>query len=69
MKYMGMKFKNYEEFKAWNKAGHIEEYKRLSELFAEKPSVELACFMSDRAEVLVNQFGMTWEEVEALEIA
>lgn len=69
MKYLGMEFKNYDDMNAWNKAGHIEEYKTLANLFANNPSMEISSMMNDRAQVLVNHFGMTWEEIESLEIA
>lgn len=69
MKYLGMEFKNYEEMREWNKAGHIAEYQKLAKLFENNPTMELSSMMSDRADVLVNQFGLTWEEIEELEAA
>lgn len=69
MKYLGIEFKNYEEIKDWNRDGHISEYKQLAELFANRPTIELSSMMSDRAIVLHDRFDMSWEEIEALEIA
>lgn len=69
MKYLGMEFKNYEEIKEWNKAGHIESYKKLVKLFSINPSMELSIMMDKQAEILVKRFGMTWEEIEELEMA
>lgn len=69
MKYLGMEFKNHSELNAWNMAGHIAEYKKLAAMFGQHPSTELSSLMSDRAEVLVKQFGMTWEQIEELELA
>jgi hypothetical protein len=69
MKYLGMEFKNHSELNVWNMAGHIAEYKKLSAMFEQHPSMELSTMMSDRAEVLVKQFGMTWEQIEELELA
>lgn len=68
MTYLGMEFKNYEEMNEWNKKGHIEEYKKLAEMFNKKATMELSSMMSDRAEVLHNRFNMSWEEIEALEL-
>lgn len=67
MKYLGMDFKNYDEMRAWSKAGHIEEYKNLAKLFDKNPTQELSVIMSDRALVLVEAFGLTWEQIEDLE--
>ena len=69
MTYLGMNFKNHEELENWNKKGHIEEYKKLAKMFNQHATMELSSMMSDRAEVLHNRFGMSWEEIEALEIA
>lgn len=62
-------FKNYKEMYEWNKEGHIAEYRKLSEMFSCNPSAELSILMSDRAEVLVKRFGLTWEQIEELEAA
>lgn len=69
MTYLGMEFKNYEELNNWNKAGHITEYKKLAEMFSKHPTMEISSIMSDRALVLHDSFGMSWEEIEELEIA
>lgn len=69
MIYLGKHFRNYEELENWNRNGHIAEYRKLAEMFSRNPSMELSCMMSDRAEVLVKEFGLTWEQVEQLEIA
>lgn len=69
MKYLGMEFKDYNELADWNKDGHIKEYRRLAEMFSQSPSMEISSIMSDRAAVLHDSFGMSWEEIEELEIA
>ena len=68
MTYLGIEFKNHEELKNWNKAGHIREYKKLAEMFDKNPSLEISSVMSDRAKVLHKIFGMSWDEIEELEI-
>lgn len=68
MEYLGRDFGNYEELNAWNKRGHVEEYKRLARVFSNHSSMELNNLMCERAEVLRNRFGMTLSEIEELEI-
>lgn len=69
MKYLGMEFKNKEQLEAWTKAGNIEEYKQLVKLFNNNPTMELSSMMSDRAEILHDRFGVSWEEIEQMEMA
>ena len=69
MKYLEIEFKNYKELENWNKAIHIREYKKLAEMFNNSPSMEISSMMSDRADILHTTFGMSWEEIEELEIA
>lgn len=69
MRYLGREFKNYEEMYEWSKSGLIAEYRRLSEMFSRNPSMELSCLMSNHADALVRSYGLTWEEIEALEVA
>lgn len=64
--YMG-EFKNIEDMKAHCKAGNISEYKKLCRQFNENPSMELSVIMSKRADILHEQYGMTWNEIEAIE--
>ncbi len=62
-------FENYDEMYEWLKNGHIAEYRKLSEMFSCNPSIELSNLMSARADVLVQHFGLTWEQIEELEVA
>ena len=68
MKYLGMEFKNYEELQAWSKQGHIDRYKWLAKRFAENGSMETSCMMSKLFLVPMNHYGMTSDEIEALEL-
>ncbi len=68
MKYLEMEFKSYEELKNWNKEYHIKEYKRLVRMFGKTPAMEISSMMLDRALTLHDCFGMSWEEIEELEI-
>ena len=46
---------------------NIARYKKLAKMFENHPSMELSPMMSDLALVLVKSYGMTFDEVEALE--
>lgn len=54
---------------AFIKELEIARYKKLAIMFANHPSMEINAAMSDLSLVLVNQYGLTWEQVEALEVA
>ena len=67
MKYMGMEFKNKADLLNWSKEGKVSEYKKLSAIFNNSPSMEISSKMADVAETLVTRFGLTWDEIEELE--
>ena len=69
MKYLGMEFKNHQELKDWNKQGHINHYKKLAKMFSNNPTMELNVMMCKCADVLVKQFGLTYNEVEQIELS
>ena len=68
MTYLGMEFKSYQELRAWTKAGKINEYRSLSKRFNEQSTLELSSMMSDLAQVLIKQFGVTPDELEDIEL-
>lgn len=47
----------------------IKTYKLAVEYFTTHPTMEASNYCHSKAEILVNQYGYTWEQVEALEIA
>lgn len=47
----------------------VERYQQYSRMFWKNSTMELSSMMSDLADVLVKQYGMTWEEIEELEAA
>lgn len=67
MKYLGMEFENKKDLLNWSKEGKISEYKKLSAIFNNSPSMEISSKMADVAETLVTRFGLTWDEIEELE--
>lgn len=46
----------------------VESYKRAVWLFVKNHNMEASIYADQRAEFLVDQCGMTWEEVEEIEI-
>lgn len=68
MTYLGRNFKNAAEVKEFNRQGNVNYYKTLAKLFANNPTMELSSLMCDIADTLVNVFGMTYAEIEAIEI-
>ena len=69
MKYLGMEFKNHQELKDWNKQVHINRYKKLAKMFSNNPTMELNVMMCKCADILVKQFGLTYSEVEQIELS
>ena len=65
---LGMKFKNYHEIKEWSKKGKINEYRNLSKRFNEQATLELSSMLSDLAQVLIKQYGVTLDELESIEL-
>lgn len=59
-------FNNEKEVDEFLVAQAIEAYKMAVKLFAERRTVENAIYCNEKAERLVNQFGFTWEQVEAI---
>lgn len=61
-------FNNEAEIDAFLEKQAIDAYKLACELFAERPTIENSIYCDEKAERLVNQFGYTWDQIEALEI-
>ena len=62
-------YRTVEEIREEAKQGNIAMYKKLASMFNNHPSMELSSMMSDLALALVKYYGLTWDEVEDLEIA
>ena len=50
------------------KALAIESYKTAVKAFCEHTDMEHSLYADQKAAYLVNQFGMDWDEVEAIEL-
>lgn len=61
-------FHNEEEIDAFVKQQAVESYKKAIKYFCENSTMSASMYVEEKAEVLVNQFGYTWEQVEELEI-
>ena len=61
-------FHNEEEINSFLEKQAVNAYKMACELFASNSTMANSIYCNERAEILVNQFGYTWEQVEALEI-
>lgn len=61
-------FKNYEEMRKALKEAKISEYKKLVAMSMNSLSMELSDKLFDLADILVNQFGLTRNDIEALEM-
>lgn len=62
-------FNSESDIDAFIKKQAIERYKTLAVMFSNKPSMELTSMMCDLADRLVKVFGLTYTEIEELEIA
>lgn len=60
-------FNNTADIDQFLKEKAVQSYKTAVELFAHRKSMEYAIYVDECAERLVNQFGYTWEQVEAIE--
>ena len=61
-------FNNEDEIDDFIKSEAIRAHKKAVELFVNHPTIENSIYCDDKAEILVNQFGFTWEQIEELEI-
>lgn len=61
-------FNNEKEIDDFLKVNAINAYRQAVELFAIHSTMENSIYCDERAEILVNKFGFTWEDVEELEI-
>lgn len=61
-------FKNQEKMRKALKEAKISEYKKLVAMSMNSLSMELSDKLFDLADILVNQFGLTRNDIEALEM-
>lgn len=61
-------FNSKQEIDEFIKEQAIEHHKNLSEMFAKKPSIELAAWISDSEKRLHDVFGLEYDEIEQIEI-
>ncbi len=61
-------FNSKNEIDAFIRERSIRSYKKSVEMFCREASVELSAIMADKADILVRECGLTWYEIEAIEI-
>ena len=62
-------FNSEAEIDANIKQKAVEEYQRRIRYFANHSTMEACIFCSEQADLLHNNFGFSYEEIEAIEIA
>ena len=62
-------FNSKDEIDAYIKQEAVEEYQRRIRYFADHSTMEASIFCSEQADLLHNNFGFSYEEIEAIEIA
>lgn len=63
-----IQFNSKEEIDEFIKSQAVNAYCKSVKYFANHPSMEASSIASDKAQRLVDEFGFSWGEVEALEI-
>lgn len=61
-------FNSTAEIDAFLKKQAIKAYQTACWLFAKNKDMESSMYADQKAEILVSEFGFTWDQVEALEI-
>ena len=64
----GVIFTSKEDIDNFLKEQAIRSYKIAVKLFCRNTSIEASIYADQKAEYLNTQFGMDWEEIEAIEI-
>ena len=62
-------FNSKYEIDAYIKQKAIDEYQRRIRYFANHSTMEVSIFCIEQADLLHNNFGFSYEEIEAIEIA
>ena len=61
-------FNSTEDIDNFIKSEAVAAYKKAVRYFADHCNMAASTYADEKAENLVNNFGFTWEEVEAIEI-
>lgn len=62
-------FNSKDEIDAYIKQKAVDEYQRRIRYFADNSTMESFIFCTEQADLLHNNFGFSYEEIEAIEIA
>lgn len=64
----GVHFTNESKIDAFLLTQAIERYEMLARMFTETPSMEVSVMMGDQADRLHTVFGLSYDEIETIEI-
>ena len=62
-------FNSKAEIDDYIKQKAVDEYQRRIRYFADHSTIEASIFCSEQADLLHNNFGFSYEEIDAIEIA
>ena len=65
----GVTFKSAKEIDQFLEEQAVKAYKRACWIFAKDPSIEASIYADEKASVLANKYGYTWEQIEAIELS
>lgn len=64
----GVIYKSEAEIDKFLETQAVEAYKTACWYFNKEMSMEASMYADEKAEILVNKFGYTWEQVEEIEL-
>ena len=62
-------FNSKDEIDAYIKQKAVDEYQRRIRYFADHSTMEASIYCTEQADLLHNNFGFSYDEIEAIEIA
>lgn len=65
----GTIFTSEQDVDKFLEAKAVESYRIACQIFAKDRSIEASIYADEKAAVLLDTFGYTWEQVEAIEIS
>lgn len=65
----GITFNSKADIDRFVKDQSIKDYKKACRYFAQHPTMEASVYCNSKAEFLHKEFGMSWDEIEEIEIS
>lgn len=66
MMFSGIEFKSRKEAEAYFRELAIAAFRTAVKLFENHGTMEASVYLDQKAEVLVKQYGFTWEQIEEM---